>query len=172
MYDELVASLDVQGAGGFARQVVERFSNPYLAHSLFDITLQATTKMRVRVVPSIVEFFEREHRAPELIAFGFAAYILFLRGDLQEARRSKGLAVPVDDQAVAVRDAWDSAGNAAEVAHSVCGNFLLWGIDLNDIPGFTDAVARDITDMTRDGIHAALEHLLYRSAPAREKTTV
>jgi tagaturonate reductase len=172
MYDELVASLDVQGAGGFARQVVERFSNPYLAHSLFDITLQGTTKMRVRVVPSIVEFFEREHRAPELIAFGFAAYILFLRGDLQELRRSKGLAVPVDDQAVAVRDAWDSVENAAEVAHNVCGNFLLWGIDLNDIPGFTDAVARDITDMTRDGIHAALEHLLYRSAPAREKTTV
>jgi hypothetical protein len=71
-----------------------------------------------------------------------------------------------------VRDAWDSAATAAEVAHSVCGNFLLWGIDLNDIPGFTDAVARDITDMTRDGIHAALEHLLYRSAPTREKTTV
>src|SRR5688572_25012289 len=36
MYDELVVSLDVQGAGAFARQVVERFSNPYLAHSLFD----------------------------------------------------------------------------------------------------------------------------------------
>src|SRR5688500_5683243 len=78
MYDELVSSVEAPHAGQFAREVIERFSNPYLAHSLFDITLHSTTKMKVRVVPSIVAFASKEKRVPELIAFGFAAWLLFL----------------------------------------------------------------------------------------------
>jgi tagaturonate reductase len=89
MYDELVAALDVPAAATFAREVVERFSNPYLAHSLFDITLHGTAKMKVRVIPSIMDFAVRETRVPELIAFGFASFLLFLRGDLQSLRRSR-----------------------------------------------------------------------------------
>ena len=171
MYDELVPSLDVPGVTGFARQVVERFSNPYLAHSLFDITLHGTKKMRVRVIPSIVEFHERERRVPDLIAFGFAAYLLFLRGEMHEARRGAGLAVPPDDQAESIRAAWEASSDAADVAHRVCGNESLWGIDLNRVGGFVDAVAAHLSEITRDGAHSALEHLLYRSAQ-REGTTV
>ena len=55
LLDEIVPSLDVPGAEGFAREVLGRFANPYLQHQLWDITLQGTTKFRVRVVPSILD---------------------------------------------------------------------------------------------------------------------
>ena len=53
MLDEIAPTLDVEGAAEFAEAVLDRFRNPHIRHALIDITLQATMKMRVRVVPSI-----------------------------------------------------------------------------------------------------------------------
>jgi tagaturonate reductase len=166
MYDELVASVDAPNAGSFAREVVERFANPYLAHSLFDITLHGTTKMKVRVIPAIVEFASKEHRVPELIAFGFAAFLLFLRGDLHKERKAAGLPIPVDELASKVRDLWTraGAGTPGEVARMACSDETLWGADLRTIPGFEEAVATHLARMNEIGVRAALTQLLFRSA--------
>src|SRR5262249_53208575 len=90
IFDEILPTLNAPHAEAFARQVLERFANPYVHHSLIDITLQATTKMRVRVVPSIRAYVEQFGRAPAALAFGFAAYLLYMRGDLQGERRAAG----------------------------------------------------------------------------------
>jgi tagaturonate reductase len=176
MYDELVAALDAPQAVTFAREVVERFSNPYLAHSLFDITLHGTAKMKVRVIPSIVDFAAKEHRVPELIAFGFAAFLLFLRGDLQARRRSQGLPVPADEQGAHVREFWTRDGpdrSPRSVAREACANESLWGASLASIPGFEDAVAMHLARMEDIGVRAALSQLLFRGAhrpePADER---
>ena len=165
MYDELVAALDAPNAGSFAREVVERFANPYLAHSLFDITLHGTTKMKVRVIPSIVDFSSKEGRVPELIAFGFAAFLLFLRGDLQNERKAAGLAIPVDELSSKVRDLWMENGNhaSAAIARDACADADLWGADLLAIPGFEDAVATHLAKMSDVGVRAALTQLLFRT---------
>jgi tagaturonate reductase len=176
MYDELVAALDAPQAVTFAREVVERFSNPYLAHSLFDITLHGTAKMKVRVIPSIVDFAAKERRVPELIAFGFAAFLLFLRGDLQALRRSQGLPVPADEQGAHVREFWTRDGpdrSPRSVAREACANESLWGASLASIPGFEDAVAMHLARMEDIGVRAALSQLLFRGAhrpePADER---
>ena len=165
MYDDLVAALDAPNAGSFAREVVERFANPYLAHSLFDITLHGTTKMRVRVIPSILDFAAKEGRVPELIAFGFAAFLLFLRGDLQAERKAAGLAIPVDGLAAKVRELWENSGDdaPAAVAGKACGDEDLWGSDLRTIPHFEDSVAAHLTRMTEIGVRPALTQLLFRT---------
>ena len=171
MFDELVAGLDVPNAGTFAREVIERFSNPYLAHSLFDITLHGTAKMKVRVVPSIVDFAAKENRVPELIAFGFAAFLLFLRGDLQAMRRSEGLPVPVDELGARIRDLWTQDGpdrSARSIAHSACSDESLWEQKLSSIPGFENAVALHLDHIESIGVRAALSQLLFRGAQRRE----
>lgn len=171
MYDELVTALDAPNAGTFAREVLERFANPYLEHSLFDITLHGTAKMKVRVVPSVQDFVAREHRVPELIAFGFAAFLLFLRGDLQASRRSSGLPVPADEQGASIRRLWETAEHATasrEIARGACADQSLWGSSLGDLPGFEDAVAAHLTRMQELGVRAALSQLLFRSAGKRE----
>ena len=171
MYDELVAALDVPNAATFAREVVERFSNPYLAHSLFDITLHGTAKMKVRVVPSIVDFASKEHRVPELIAFGFAAFLLFLRGDLQTARRSQGLPVPSDDQGAGIRELWaraDSDSAIRTIVSEACADESLWGTSLRGIPGFEESVAMHLARMNEIGVRVALSQLLFRGAQRTE----
>ena len=60
-----------------------RFANPFIRHALIDITLHATTKMRVRVVPSIVQYAGATRPTADALAFGFAAYLAFMRGDIQ-----------------------------------------------------------------------------------------
>ena len=173
MYDELVAALDAPNAATFAREVVERFSNPCLAHSLFDITLHGTAKMRVRVIPSIVDFVEKEQRVPALIAFGFAAFVLFLRGDLQHLRRASGLPVPSDEHGLKVRELWHAGPDRSPraVARDVCSDESLWGIRLDRIPGFEESVAAHLTRMEEIGVRAALSQLLFRAGHHADTTS-
>ncbi len=162
-FDELVPSVDAPGAGAFARDVLDRFANPFIRHALFDITLQATMKMRVRVVPSIVQFEARFGRPPQGLALGFAAYLLFMRGELQARRRAAGLAVPADDQGARVRALWDGVDDAADdgrlvrLARRACTDAELWGQDLALVPGFAAAVGEQLVRLVRGGATAALE---------------
>jgi tagaturonate reductase len=155
MMDEIVPTLDAPGSEAYALAVLDRFANPYVRHALNDISLQQTMKVRVRVVPTVTRYVERTGRAPECLAFGFAAYLRFVR-------EGRGLA---DDQADRIRAHWAAAGHDADAAaHAVCGDTELWGTDLNAVPGFADAVAAHLARMERDGVAAALEAHLHATA--------
>jgi tagaturonate reductase len=162
LLDEIVPSTDAPGAEQFARAVLDRFANPYIRHALIDITLQETMKMRVRVVPAIVRYASLTGRAPASLAFGFAAYLLFMRGERQEKRRRAGERVPPDDQGGALRTMWERSGDAsdasvARLVDEACGSESLWGTDLRRVPGFVAAVTDSLTRMVRDGVPVALE---------------
>ncbi|HEX2205079.1 MAG TPA: tagaturonate reductase [Longimicrobium sp.] len=149
MLEEIVPTVDAPGAEGYAHAVLDRFANPHVRHALLDISLQQTLKVRVRIVPSILRHAERSGRAPRCLAFGFAAYLLFVRQCL-------GLA---DDQARRVREHWEhnENGGGQRVAAAVCADTELWGADLAAVPGFADTVGEAIDTIARDGIDAALE---------------
>jgi tagaturonate reductase len=162
VFDDIVPSLDAPATEEFANEVLERFANPYVRHSLIDITLYGTTKMRVRVVPSIVDHCRRVGRAPASLAFGFAAYLAFMRGDIQAERRTTGLAVPEDGEGDRVRGAWldvdpHADASLASLARRVCADKTLWGVDLTLLNGFADLVTDHLVRITRHGIHSALD---------------
>lgn len=162
LLDELVPATDAPGAEQFARDVLDRFANPFIDHALIDITLQGTMKMRVRIAPSIVRYAARMGRPPASLAFGFAAWLLFMRGDLQDARRRAGEPVPADDQSAAVRSLWSAATASDEhgVARLVAAAFAdeaVWGAELGRVHGFAAAVTESLTRMLRDGVPPALE---------------
>jgi tagaturonate reductase len=163
LLDEIVPSLDVPGAEAFAHDVLARFANPYLEHQLWDITLQGTTKFRVRVVPSIVDHARATGSAPRLLALGLAGFLAFQRGTLQDARRADGGVVPSDDAGDAIRQRWrDVAATPASLAtfvDAVCGDEGLWGTDLRAIPGFANAVAEHLALVVEQGAAAAIEAL-------------
>ena len=161
MLDEIAPTLNVEGAAEFAEAVLDRFRNPFIRHALIDITLQATMKIRVRVVPSIERAVARTGTVPESLAFGFAAFLLFMQGRLQSDRRSAGLSVPVDDQASRLHSSWLAIpDDTRELVRTICSDTVLWGTDLNAVGGFTDAVAGHLQRMRSAGMSAALEHLL------------
>jgi tagaturonate reductase len=160
--EEILPTVDAPDAEPFAQAVLDRFANPFIRHALFDITLQQTTKLRVRVVPTIVRFAETTGRVPRSLAFGFAAYLLFARGDLRERRRAAGLAVPPDERGERVRAAWTgvdawNSDDVARLVRTVSADVDLWGADLSAIAGWTDAVAHPLALACRAGVPAALE---------------
>ncbi len=162
IFDEIVPCLDVPDAEQFARDVMSRFANPYVRHALIDITLHQTAKMRVRVVPSIVAYAEQTQRAPALLATGFAAYLHYMRGDMQVERRASGLAVPEDVDGERIRAAWrdvdpHSDSSLADLSRRVLSDGELWGVDLALLPGFADIVAEQLVRIARRGVRSAID---------------
>lgn len=162
IFDDIVSSLDVPDAERFAGEVFGRFGNPFIRHALADIALYTTTKLRVRVIPSIMEYHARTGRAPASLSFGFAAYIAFMRGDLHASRAALGRPLPADPDGDRVRSVWQSLDVQSDeavsrVARAVCSDVSLWGFDLTTVNGFADAVADHLVRIVRDGITTALD---------------
>jgi tagaturonate reductase len=162
LFDEIVPSVAVPGAADFAQEVMTRFANPYLQHSLWDITLQGTAKLRVRLVPTIVAYARRTGQAPRALALGFAGYLAFQRGELHAERRASGATIPPDSAGESVRARWSSARDAGltSVVRDVCANDELWGADLSAVPGFVDAVSEHLARIRQEGAVPAMAALV------------
>jgi tagaturonate reductase len=164
LFDEIVPSIAVPGATEFARAVMDRFANPYLQHSLWDITLQGTAKFRVRLVPTILAYARRTGQAPRALSLGFAGYLAFQRGELHAKRRAAGAPVPPDAAGEMVRARW--GGDSAEptdltaFVHDVCADRELWGTDLSAVPGFVEAVTDHLIRIRQEGATAAMSAIV------------
>ena len=82
LFDEIVPTLgnsetDIQ----FAKDVLERFSNPFIKHQLLSIALNSVSKFQVRVLPTILEYKEKFGKYLEALTFSMAALIAFYRTD-------------------------------------------------------------------------------------------
>ncbi|MEP6732782.1 MAG: tagaturonate reductase [bacterium] len=168
MLNEITPMVEAEGAKEFAEAVLDRFQNPFIKHALIDITLQATMKMRVRVVPIVEKYIGSVGTVPQSLAFGFASYLLFMQGRFQTSRRAQGLSVPVDEQGEALKSLWvvvpdDSDAPVGELVWAACRDKNLWGIDLTTLPGFCEAVADHLWRMRAQGMSAALDHHLAAS---------
>jgi tagaturonate reductase len=163
LLDEIVPSVDVPGAEAFARDVIARFANPFLQHQLWDITLQGTTKFRVRVVPSIVDYARETSAVPRALALGFAGFLAFQQGTLHAARRAAGESVPADAAGDVLQARWlgvdESMEGLAGFVRSVSSDTELWGADLAAIPGFVDAVTEHLATIREHGAVAAIDAL-------------
>ncbi len=69
LFEEVVPVLEgrVQDPGGFAKEVLDRFRNPFIEHKLADIATYHETKVAVRLVPSKEDYEAKFGRSPELL---------------------------------------------------------------------------------------------------------
>lgn len=82
IFDEIVPALgntetDIQ----FGKDVLERFSNPFIKHQLLSIALNSVSKFQVRVLPTILEYKEQFQVYPAALTFSMAALIAFYKTD-------------------------------------------------------------------------------------------
>ena len=70
MFDEVVPVLQgrVDDPAGFARQVLDRFRNPFLDHKLSDIALHHESKVKVRLVPTALEYRVKFGKEPAMLS--------------------------------------------------------------------------------------------------------
>nr|MCR4624362.1 tagaturonate reductase [Lachnospiraceae bacterium] len=65
----------------FGKAVLERFSNPFVKHQLLSIALNSVSKFKTRVLPTILEYREKNGSLPKCLTFSLAALIAFYRTD-------------------------------------------------------------------------------------------
>lgn len=134
--------MDFKVADRFGRSVLDRFKNPFINHKLIDITVQYSTKMRMRNVPLLINYYKEFGKAPELFSMGFAAYLQFMHGVKEENGQyfgeCNGEFYPIQcDLAGYFFEAWKDFD-----LHAVLADEKIWGSDLTQLPGFEEAVAK------------------------------
>lgn len=127
----------------FALNVLDRFRNPYINHQWLSITANYSSKLKMRVVPVLLNYVEQFQAVPDLMALGFAAYIRFMKPFSNNGDKYYGFANGVkylinDTKAEYVANLWNK--NEAGVVEAILSDTLLWGVELSALPGFSKAV--------------------------------
>lgn len=160
MFGELLETLDLpkEELEQFANAVLERFVNPYVKHFVTSIMLNSFPKYKTRDLPGLKTYLERRGSLPEGLVLGLAAIITYYKG----GKRGDVEIVPNDDAAIMalLKDLWAS-GDCAKVAEGVlAASDLIWGEDLNLIPGLTAAVTEKLELIAAKGMRAAVESII------------
>lgn len=164
LFDEVFPTVALPDAEkqAFASAVLERFANPFAMHRLLSIALNSVSKWKVRVLPSLLDYQKKFDRLPALLTFSLAALIAFYRNK-DGVGLSRVNAYPVNDStgiAPFFQEVWEKeAGNWHELARIVLARKDFWSIDLNTVPGLTEAAAANLKRIEESGIRLAVEEL-------------
>lgn len=140
----------------FANSVIDRFCNPHVDHQWISITMQYTSKMKMRNVPLLLHHYKNARSVPKRMAAGFAGYLLFMKAVKTEGGKYFGALNGVmyeikDDLANVLNEAWQQH-SSIHVADAVLANESLWDADLSALPGFADAVKESLNNFIQNGV--------------------
>ena len=125
----------------FASAVLDRFRNPHIHHRLITIALNSSSKVKERILPSLLGSIEATGELPARLTLAFAAFIRLYRGEWA------GAALPLQDEPDILdwfRRCWDDAEDMESLARTVLGNQSLWDRDLGQVKGLAAALGRDL----------------------------
>lgn len=155
-------SMDKQMLEDFANAVIERFQNPFIKHQLLSILLNCTSKFKVRVLPSLMQYHEKFGVFPQNLCFSFAAYIY-----LYKSNERNGQVFEFTDDNVAIEKlhtAWQLYDNSLTGANSVAMQILsdtdLWDIDLSAYPELIRDVGNYLYKIDFNGTKKIMQSLL------------
>ncbi|MCH6265935.1 MULTISPECIES: tagaturonate reductase [Neobacillus] len=163
IFDEIIPTLDLpaEELASFAKDVLDRFRNPYIKHFLMSISLNSISKYTTRDLPSLLEYINRKEELPKKLVFSLAALIAFYKGK----RGAEDINLS-DDQDILefFKTQWDSFDGSREslkeIVRAVFGYEKNWGMDLNSVTGLTDAVTHYLYEIETKGMKQALETVL------------
>lgn len=147
-------------ACAFANTVIDRFRNPFIEHQWLAITMNFSSKMRLRNIPLLLRHYERNSSVPVQMAQGFAAYLKFMKCTKGENNAYYGEAFGKsyqiqDDKAAYFAEKWAEL-KTAQLVRTVLADKELWGVDLSQLNGFADAVIENIGLIEQEGALAMI----------------
>ena len=167
IYDEIIPTLTLpeEELKAFAKEVTNRFDNPFVDHALLSISLNSTSKWKARVMPSFKGYVDKFGKLPTCIVASFAFYIAFYRG---QKLTEKGLVGSRNGEEYLISDDRDilefylahKDDDAATLAHAVCSNTSFWGEDLTKVEGFEAAVADYVVKIEEKGTYEVMRECL------------
>ncbi|OKS86969.1 tagaturonate reductase [Mucilaginibacter polytrichastri] len=151
----------------FMHQVLDRFRNPNIEHQWISISAQYSAKLKLRVLPLLLNHYKNTNTVPENCAFGFAAFLRFMQIAPDGNGNYTGLAngknyVVTDSNAVLFSSAWNS-GNVKTVVNNILKDTTLWGTDLTQLKGFKEAVTQKLEKIMDVGTLQMLQNFDLKS---------
>lgn len=163
-FEELMQTLDLpmEELEKFASDVLERFENPFVDHQVTSIMLNSFPKYETRDLPGLKIYLQRKGQLPQGLVFGLAAIITYYKG----GQREDGTPItPNDDQKIMdlLKELW-ATGDTQKVAEGVLGSTdVIWKEskqNLNEIPGLTELVKKDLDLIQEKGMLEAVKTIL------------
>ena len=153
--------VDPATAREFGLKVLDRFRNPHINHQWINITVQVSSKMKLRCIPLLVQHYKRNQNPPALFALGFAAYIYFMKPVKQVDGKFYGQLNGIDyqiqdDFAAVFMERWESL-SPAEVVKEVLKDNAFWGEALDQFPGFENSVTEKLNLLISNGAKRSVE---------------
>jgi tagaturonate reductase len=156
------SNLSLNEAKTFAERVGDRFRNPFIEHKWLSISVQYSSKMKMRNVPILLQHYNRNETVPQLMALGFAAYILFMNCSKMGEKfvgSARGIEYAIqDDHAGWFAERNDISGD--ELVHAVLSDTQFWEHDLKRLPGFAEAVADNYKQLSSGEVKQAIKNCL------------
>ena len=145
----------------FISKVLDRFRNPHIQHQWKSITLNYTSKMKMRCIPLLINHYKKNQSVPQLFAFGFAAYLYFMKAVEQKGKEyfgeSKGKEYLIEDPSAGQFFQFWKNDNPGVVVNEVLKDISIWGQDLSHLKGFTESVTNNLKNIIEKGMKAKLE---------------
>lgn len=132
----------------YSDEVMDRFRNPFIIHKLSDIALNTVSKFKVRVLPSLLQYVEKNNNLPVHLTYSLACLIQFYKGTWENE------ALPINDNADIVaffKEAW-SSNDLNKVTKITLENTEFWDKDLTKVIGLFEAVVLALTEIDANGI--------------------
>lgn len=156
-------TISVATAKDFAYKVLDRYRNPYIEHLWLSITVQYSSKMKMRNVPLLLRHYEKAGNIPEHMALGFAGHLLFMKCTLADDGKHYGeyngkKYLVNDDHAAWYAAQWANADVPALV-QKVLSDTAFWDTNLAKLPGFSEAVTNKLDHLIKRGAIDAMKSL-------------
>lgn len=165
MYKEINPSMpfgiDQAAKDEYTANVLMRFRNPFMNHYWRNITLNYSSKIRMRCIPLVLNYYKNNNSVPPLFALAFAAYLFFMKAVKKEGKDFFG---KFNDQYYLIEDEnadkfyflWQK-NNPEGLVTEVMTDHSLWGNDLTLFPGFSQTVANNLTNIINNGMKKTLQ---------------
>lgn len=145
IFGEIIPTLDMpkDELEKFANDILERFANPFIVHELKSIALNSISKFKVRVLPSLLGFYEIHKVWPERLCTSLAALLVFYKGEY------KGVKTPVNDNPAIMEEfkhAW-GLGSTKETVEKLLSERSYWGEDLTAYNGLAEALSEAVDQL-------------------------
>ncbi len=164
MQNEIAPSIpypvDIKVAHEFGNKVLDRFRNPEIKHNWISITVQVSSKMKMRCLPVLLTHYKNNDTPPELFSIGVAAYLYFMKvkkeGNAYYGERN-GEKYPVqDDAAETFLQRWKK-NDPQSVVSETLKDAAFWGEDLTLLNGFENAVLCKLKMIIENGVKQTIE---------------
>ena len=160
IFKEIIPALDMDKSEleEFANSVIDRFRNPYIKHLLMSISLNSMSKFKSRILPQLLEYYERYNELPKRLVFSLASLIVFYKG----FRKKEEIQIKDDEYILEFyKELWGNNLAYNVIAEKVLGLKKLWEVDLSNNLELLKLLSNYIKIIDQKGINDSLKEIKF-----------